>query len=87
MAFSSSVCKFHCAHTVGGLAHLRPSDFVSSIHDAGLDDAAMANHMEDVKAHILTLLDPFRELVAEKDVSTDELQPSLCPVPPFCLEE
>lgn len=47
----------------------------------------MANHMEDVKAHILTLLDPFRELVAEKDVSTDELQPSLCPVPPFCLEE
>ncbi|CAM6100721.1 unnamed protein product [Calypogeia fissa] len=43
--------------------------FISFVYGAGLDEDGMAKHMEDVKAHILTLLDPFRELVAEKDVS------------------
>ncbi|CAM6115585.1 unnamed protein product [Calypogeia fissa] len=42
----------------------------ASIAGKGLDEDGMAKHMEDVKAHILTLLDPFRELVAEKDLST-----------------
>lgn len=42
----------------------------ASIAAKGLDEGGTEKHMEDVKAHILTLLDPFRELVAEKDLTT-----------------